>query len=104
MMITVIAEVLNYRICDFCGENVCFVEDGSDEPGTSACPNGQFYCENKGYKGSLIPSHFVGDGICGMFQSSTLKIILIKEYFDHLDCCDGSDEYETTVACNNTCL
>ncbi|CAF5120612.1 unnamed protein product, partial [Rotaria sp. Silwood1] len=49
-----------------------------------ACPNGQFFCENKGYFGTLIPSHFVGDGIC--------------------DCCDGSDEYETTVVCNNTCL
>lgn len=44
--------------------------DGSDEPGTEACPNGKFFClpEER-----YMPSSRVNDGIC--------------------DCCDGSDEW-----------
>lgn len=63
---------------DFCD---CF--DGSDEPGTSACPNGQFLCENTGHKSITIPSSRVNDGIC--------------------DCCDSSDEYATKAECTNNC-
>ncbi len=40
--------------------------DGSDEPGTSACSNGQFYCQNLRHKSELISSSRVNDGICGM--------------------------------------
>ncbi|KAK3796942.1 hypothetical protein RRG08_032244 [Elysia crispata] len=64
-------------------DDYCDCEDGSDEPGTSACSNGLFYCENKPYKGTYIMSSRVNDGIC--------------------DCCDGSDEYDGTISCENTC-
>lgn len=45
--------------------------DGSDEPGTDACPNARFYCE---HSNKFLPSGKVNDGIC--------------------DCCDGSDEWK----------
>ncbi|KAL9226646.1 hypothetical protein vseg_002433 [Gypsophila vaccaria] len=66
---------LNDDFCD-CG-------DGSDEPGTSACPNGRFYCRNMGHMPLVVFSSRVNDGIC--------------------DCCDGSDEYDGKVTCPNTC-
>ncbi|CAG7838443.1 unnamed protein product [Allacma fusca] len=61
--------------------------DGSDEPSTSACMNGRFYCtkSTKHYP-EYIPSSRVNDGIC--------------------DCCDGSDEYESlflTSVCKKSC-
>lgn len=53
-------------------DDYCDCPDGSDEPGTSACSNGKFYCVgSKQY----IPSKLVGDGAC-----------------DYDVCCDGSDE------------
>ncbi|XP_059168410.1 glucosidase 2 subunit beta-like isoform X2 [Physella acuta] len=64
-------------------DDYCDCADGSDEPGTSACSNGLFYCENKSIKGSYIMSSRVNDGIC--------------------DCCDGSDEYDGTISCENLC-
>ncbi|XP_052190739.1 glucosidase 2 subunit beta [Diospyros lotus] len=64
-------------------DNFCDCPDGSDEPGTSACPHGKFYCRNAGHVPLSIFSSRVNDGIC--------------------DCCDGSDEYDGKVKCPNTC-
>ena len=51
--------------------------------GTSACPNGMFYCKNEGYSGATIRSSRVNDGLC------------------ELECCDGSDE--APGVCPDTC-
>jgi len=65
-------------------DDYCDCDDGSDEPGTSACPEGKFYCENRGHKPLTLPSSRVNDGIC--------------------DCCDGSDEWDSPTECANTCM
>ncbi|KAI5600080.1 hypothetical protein BDE02_01G001800 [Populus trichocarpa] len=64
-------------------DDFCDCPDGTDEPGTSACPGGQFYCRNAGHDPVFLFSSRVNDGIC--------------------DCCDGSDEYDGEVKCPNTC-
>ncbi|THV00593.1 endoplasmic reticulum protein [Dendrothele bispora CBS 962.96] len=68
---------------DFVNDDSCDCLDGSDEPGTGACPDTYFYCKNEGHIGSLIPSSRVNDGLC------------------EVQCCDGSDEPEGV--CPNLC-
>lgn len=65
-------------------DDYCDCSDGSDEPGTAACPQGMFYCTNAGHRPLNIPSSRVNDGIC--------------------DCCDASDEYAyPSSKCVNNC-
>ncbi|VDL86922.1 unnamed protein product [Schistocephalus solidus] len=42
-------------------DDYCDCRDGSDEPGTSACIDMKFYCENAGHKSKFIFSSFVND-------------------------------------------
>ena len=62
-------------------DDYCDCEDGADEPGTSACDNGKFWCENTGHVGQYIFSSRVNDGIC--------------------DCCDGTDEKHSHKVCKD---
>lgn len=44
--------IVTRELIDFdkVNDDYCDCDDGSDEPGTAACPNGVFYCESEMYK------------------------------------------------------
>ncbi|XP_030499925.2 glucosidase 2 subunit beta [Cannabis sativa] len=69
---------------DRLNDNYCDCVDGTDEPGTSACPKSKFYCRNLGSTPQFIFSSRVNDRIC--------------------DCCDGSDENDGGIRCPNSCI
>ncbi|XP_076892040.1 glucosidase 2 subunit beta-like [Bidens hawaiensis] len=69
---------------DRVNDEFCDCVDGTDEPGTNACPTAKFYCRNVGSSPRFLFSSRVNDQIC--------------------DCCDGSDEYDGGINCPNTCI
>ncbi|KAF8932324.1 hypothetical protein BGZ52_010460 [Haplosporangium bisporale] len=66
-------------------DDYCDCLDGSDEPGTSACGKGYYYCANAGHRAAYIKTSRVNDGVCDP------------------ECCDGSDETDGQIHCPNIC-
>ncbi|VDP54973.1 unnamed protein product [Schistosoma curassoni] len=58
-------------------DDYCDCRDGSDEPGTSACLNGRFFCRDMQYRPVYLPSAYVNDSICG--KLFTRIVILLRD-------------------------
>ncbi|KAK6919837.1 Glucosidase II beta subunit, N-terminal [Dillenia turbinata] len=108
-------------------DDFCDCLDGTDEPGTSACPGGKFYCRNAGHTPLYLFSSRVNDvmewefiGFAIFKATYFLESVKLKRLFsiivssldqtyiisyldEHMDCCDGSDEYDGSIKCPNTC-
>ncbi|KAF5481382.1 hypothetical protein F2P56_002038 [Juglans regia] len=62
---------------DRVNDDFCDCLDGTDEPGTSACPAGKFYCRNVGSIPRFIFSSRVNDRFCGLKVIIILQAVLI---------------------------
>ncbi|CAM8882715.1 unnamed protein product [Rhodiola kirilowii] len=78
-------------------DDFCDCADGTDEPGTSACPNGKFYCKNMGSMPQFLFSSQVNDHICGKWLTGSPSLLVMY-------CCDGSDENVGGFRCPNNCI
>ncbi|GMP54731.1 hypothetical protein CsSME_00019798 [Camellia sinensis var. sinensis] len=63
---------------DRINDDFCDCLDGTDEPGTSACPTGKFYCKNVGSTPQFLFSSRVNDQFCGLKIFIILQAILIS--------------------------
>ena len=64
ILYVLISDISQLLVCFFLSSQFyyVFVIIGTDEPGTNACHIGSFFCPNKGFKQSTLPSSRVNDG------------------------------------------
>lgn len=74
-------------------DDYCDCLDGSDEPGTAACPNGRFFCANKFFLPLLLNASMVDDGVCG-------ELLFVGCFFVHKPymsvCCSSAHSGAST--------